>query len=270
MVLLISLLSLAAGYLAHKWITILTSLRNPFINRFFKIYVIQLCCLLTWLSIYFNHGINGFFFLYAGFSLFLIIILWTDMLECSINDSVIKIGIIYCLCLQFYLGQGLFAIFSGLLVGISIGILYFVLNNIVFRPGDQLDQEETESEMPGSLPFAPALILAVCIHALLPNGLTLPLLTMIQYIQESTYIKFGIVIICIVILIVVLVNIMHQRQNKEIAGKMPAIGDGDITMSIFLSVNLGALDFVAVFWLSMVLHSIIGSGIRFFYSPQTE
>jgi hypothetical protein len=242
---------------------------NPFVIRFFTLPIVAVVCVIMEVLMYQYHGIRPMFFLYSGFGSVLLTVTCTDFLEETIDDRAILWGIIYVLIFQSYVGQAIFALMGGafaFLISFAIFIFgnrYFTLSNV------QTEEEMNLTDSQTSLRFAlvPSLSVAVIIHALLPEGLANFLYGVLVYIQNHVLVLISVVVFATLLLIWAMqhrtiTSPATMGAYSEEDNTMTAFGDGDITTSVFLGVVLGMENFIAVFWLGMVVHSLIGVTLR--------
>lgn len=241
---------------------------DPFVIRFFTFPIVVVVCVIMEVLMYRYHGIRPMFFLYSGFGSVLLIITCTDFLEETIDDRAILWGIIYVLIFQIYVGQAIFALMGGtfaFLISFAIFIFgnrYFTLSNV------QAEEETNLVESQTCLRFAlvPSLSVAMIIHALLPEGLAIFLYGILVYIQNHVLVLISVVVFAALLLIWAMqhrtITSSATLEASSEDNTITAFGDGDITTSVFLGVVLGMENFIAVFWLGMVVHSLIGVTLR--------
>lgn len=255
--------SLIMGYSAYYFVNkIIEEMPNNALSkRFFTPIILQIICIISFNVIYTVFGISGQFFLYAGFSFFLLILTFTDLLDSIIDDRVIILGIIYTLVIQTYLGNITFAALGALIGAIFMGAL-FIAGKYFFTGANDIDVTEVvqaQSPLAISFPLAPSITLAVIINALIPDGLYRFLLEVIYYIQTNNYAFMLVLSVVMIVLMFVWRN--NKEYHHESTDDTPALGDGDITLAVFLGTVLGWQSLIAVLWLGMVIHSVFGVAI---------
>lgn len=266
---IIILAALCVGHFAYWAIESLTTKAqwNPKVERIFKPFLLQLIVGITWMGIYFAHNDFTHFLLYAGFSLCLIIILWTDMLESTISDLVIIAGSIFCLSLRSYLGQGIDAVVGGLLAAFTVGVIFFIGNHFYKGNANELDIPSDKSVAPVTAPAAPAVTFAVCIHSLLPGGLAHSFYLLIYVIADYPAIQLLLFAVSSVTLFLIWRNRPKQaipETEEKTADEMPAVGDGDITLFILIGIVFGSKAFLAIFIMTMFIHASFGAAFLLF------
>jgi hypothetical protein len=271
--LIVVIVSFLWGHIASyctRYLLSTETYQSSYAIRFFTIPILQTICAIVEILIYLHHGISPYFFFYSVFASVLLIITCTDIFEETIDDRAILLGILSTLLFQIYFGQAIFSLLGGafaFLITFSVYIFgnhYFSISNVQTEEGET-NPEDSQTCIRFAL--VPSLSVAVIVHALLPEGLASFLYGVLLYIQSHALV----LIIVVAFAIVLLIWAMHRRtffsplipeDSKEEDGTITAFGDGDITTSVFLGTVLGMENFVAVFWLGMVVHSIIGITLR--------
>lgn len=259
-------IALFAGILTHSLISQLIEEKkanySPFLYCLFYI--------LLWAS--YNHfvGIRHFFFL--GFLFFLTILFFTDLIECSVSDHVVLIGVLYCLAWQLYYNN-LFTALAGGVNGLTIGILLYYSGHFLYPSREKnLDQENT-AEFSNDfvyMPFVPCLYMAVLWHMYSSFHLVEQLLAVQRTIQEQALLSYLLEGSSIILLIYLTKKALYEHKHNEPVGRdiaaitgqeedsPVAFGDGDITTFILIGVTFGWQALCSIVFVAFLLSSFIG------------
>lgn len=197
--------------------------------------------------------------LYSGFAVFLIKLIYDDYSKKIVDDKIIFAGTVYIFFIQILLDKFIFSV-TGIITAAIVSFLFYYFGNHYFSliPVDTEDklQHKNIAIVP---PFMPSLAIAVLIHSSIPQGLAQLLLHFAEFIDKNAILSLLVIIFSLIGLFFIHKNRDVYFLESEIENKnMVAFGDGDITAAIFLGAMFGYADFLAIFWMGKVIHSMIG------------